>query len=178
MGLVYLISIYAFFVVFLFAVTYYVNLISSKDLYTKEEISNILPYLKECGQKIVDKYPLPGLTVAIVAASGLGAVIPFISANWFFNSAVFFGALFLVLPIVKERIDSMRVSTSEYYADDVANYLAKYAGIILLGFGAGAGAGLMYNWAHKKDLGFIWFVLNLALIVVLEVSVISREVKE
>lgn len=178
MSLLYLILIYLFFAAFLFTVTYYADLISSKEQYTREEISNILPFITESWQKLSDKYPMPGLTLALFFPSFLGLLIPFISASWFFNSSILFVVLYVVLPVMKERFESVRVSASEYYADAISNFISKYARIVLIGFGTATGASLMYNWAHKKELGFIWFIFNLAVIVVLEVLTISREIKE
>ncbi len=178
MSLLYIVLIYIIFTAFLLTVTYYADLISSKEQYTREEISNIIPFIAETGQKIIEKYPLPGLGLAIFFPSLLGLLMPFISNGWFLNSAFLFVCLYILLPIAKERFDSTRVSASEYYADEIANYISKYAGMILFGFGAGTGTGLMYTWAHEKELGFLWFIFNLIVIVVLEVYTVSKEIKE
>jgi hypothetical protein len=80
-----------------------------------------------------------------------------------------------VLPIVRERFASARVEASEYYRDDVANFIVRYAGLMLIGFGSGNGAALMYVWATTKELGFIWLLLNLAILcVLLEMALLSE----
>jgi TM2 domain-containing membrane protein YozV len=178
MAFLYIIIIYMCFVFFLVSVSYYVTLFSQKEQYTREEISNVLPYIFESWRKLGAKYPVTGLLLALLVSSFIGLLVPFISSHWSINSAVFYGLFYAVFPILKERFDSTRVSSSPYYRDDISNAFSRYAGIILFGFGAGTGTSLMYNWAHNKELGFLWFILNLAVITVLEVRLVGKEIRE
>lgn len=178
MGLVYILIIYTVFLLFILTVNYYVNLISSKDQYTREEISNILPYIAESWLKVSRKYSSPALLLALFGSSFFGILIPFTSAHWFFNSAIFFVVIYLVLPLVKERVDSVKVSSSSMISDDIGNMISRMSYIIIFGFGMGTGTSLMYNWAKEKELAFLWFLVNLAVIVVLEVYAINKELGE
>jgi len=178
MALLYVVIIYAVFTLFILTVCYYVNLISSKDQYTREEISNILPFVAETWQKVYSRYPSPMLFLMLLGSSFIGLLIPFLSSHWFFNSAVFFVVLYLVAPLAKERVDSVKVSNSDEIKDDLTNLFSRFTYIIVLGFGLGTATSLMYNWAQEKELSFLWFLLNLAAIVLLEVHMMNKELNE
>lgn len=178
MDAIYILIIYLVFLFFLFAVNYYANLISTKDQYTKEELLKVFPYLEESRKKLSDKYPFPKYLIILGAASLFGMLFPLLSSGMFFNSAILFIVLYLLTPIMTEHIESTKVNSSSEPMDEIANHFSAYAGIILLGFGAGTGTSLMYNWAQKKELGFLWFMFNLIIIVVLGVMTINKELKE
>ncbi len=178
MDLVYMLLIYFCFIFFLFVVNYYVNLFSSKELYTREDVSNFMPYLSESLGKMTQKYNVSGLVVALAVSSLFGVGIPLLSMHWFFNSSILFAVLFLVSPAIKESFDASKVNASDSRVDEIANLFSRYIGIIVLGFGTGTGASLMLNWANKKELGFLWFAVNIIAVIVLEQYVISRELKE
>ena len=117
------------------------------------------------------------LLVFLVSAL-FGIAFPFMANNLFFNSCALFAILYLVVPIVRERFASSRVEASEYYRDDVANFIARYAGLIVVGFGSGNGAALMYVWATTKELGFLWLLLNLVILCVLLELALLKEIGE
>lgn len=173
--MLYLLMVFVVFVLFLLSVGYYVTLISSKDVYTREEITSVLPFITGSLGKLADRYSPGRFLLVFLAAALLGVAFPFMANNLFFNSCALFVILYLVLPIVRERFASARVEASEYYRDDVANFIVRYAGLMLIGFGSGNGAALMYVWATTKELGFIWLLLNLAILCVLLEMALLRE---
>lgn len=176
--MLYLLIVFIVFVLFLLSVGYYVTLISSKDVYTREEIASVLPYITGSLGKLADRYSTGGFLIVFLASALFGIAFPFIANNLFFNSCAIFAILYLVLPIVRERFASARVEASEYYRDDVANFIARYAGLIIVGFGSGNGAALMYVWATTKELGFLWLLLNLVILCVLLELALLKEVGE
>jgi hypothetical protein len=163
---------------FLLVANYYITLISSKDHYTREEIANIFPFISSSLIKLKDRYNTAGLLLAMALSSLIGGGIPRISSHWFFNSSLLFLAVYFIFPILKERIESYKVSTSEYYRDALANYFSQYSGIIIIGLGTGMGASLMYNWASIRELSFLWLLLNLAVITVLVERVLGKEMSD
>lgn len=178
MSLLFLLLVYFVYVLFLFVIHYYTDLISSKDQYTKEELSNILPAVVENWKVLSAMYTPSGMLIGLAASSIIGLLIPFISSNWFVNSSILVIVLYLVIPFIKEQIDSSMVHSSDNIADSVVNFFSKNAVIILLGFGSGTGASLMYNWAQKKDIPFLWFLVNLVAVTVLMEILLKKELKE
>ena len=59
------------------------------------------------------------------------------------------------------------VTTGAGFSDTVMNIFSKYYNFILLGFGTGTGAGLMYNWGVYKTVPFLWFLINFTVISIL-----------
>src|SRR5512137_2909575 len=108
MEALYVTLVYLFFLFFLLVINYYVHLISTKDQYTKEELSNILPYLSDSWKAMNERYSSSGLITSFILSSLVGLLIPFLSVHWFFNSSILFCIFFLVFPVVKERLDSMK----------------------------------------------------------------------
>ncbi len=176
--MLYLLIVFIVFVLFLLSVAYYVSLISSKDVYTREEIASVLPYISGSIGKLAEKYSAGGFLLVFLLSALVGVSIPFLANNLFFNSCALFAILYLVLPIVRERFASARVAASEYYRDDIANFIAKYAGLVVVGFGSGNGAALMYVWATTRELGFLWLLLNLSILCVLLEMALLRELGE
>lgn len=176
--MLYLLIVFIVFVLFLLSVGYYVTLISSKEVYTREEIASVLPYITGSLGKLAERYSTGGFLLVFLVSALFGIAFPFMANNLFFNSCALFAILYLVLPIVRERFASARVEASEYYRDDVANFIARYAGLIVVGFGSGNGAALMYVWATTKELGFLWLLLNLVILCVLLELALLKEIWE
>lgn len=176
--MLYLLIVFVVFVLFLLSVGYYVTLLSSKDVYTREEIASVLPYISGALGKLAEKYSTGGFLLVFLLAALFGMALPFTANNLFFNSCAIFALLYAILPIVRERFASTRVVASEYYRDDIANFIARYAGLIVVGFGSGNGAALMYVWATTKELGFLWLLLNLAILCVLLELAFLKELAE
>ncbi|HSV97363.1 MAG TPA: hypothetical protein VLM75_10575 [Spirochaetota bacterium] len=174
----YLLIVFIVFVLFLLSVGYYVTLISSKDVYTREEIASVLPYISGSLGKLAEKYSMGGFPLVFLLSALLGIVVPFLANNLVFNSSALFVILYLVLPVVRERFASTRVAASEYYRDDIANFIARYAGLIVVGFGSGNGAALMYVWATTRELGFLWLLFNLAILCILLELALLKELRE
>ncbi|TAL36437.1 MAG: hypothetical protein EPN93_08415 [Spirochaetes bacterium] len=178
MGFLYILAVYMFFMFFLLTVNYYIHLLSSKDQYTREELSNILPYISGYLAMLGEKYHQTGFMLALLPASLVGLLIPQISDHWFFSSAILFVIAYLLLPVLKERFESTRVMASDSHADDILNFLARHAGVLVIGLGGGMGSSLMYTWARDKELGFLWFILNLSVLIVLMEFALAREYNE
>jgi hypothetical protein len=178
MSFLYMLAVYMFFMFFLLTVNYYIHLLSSKDQYTREELSNILPYISGYLSMLAEKYHQTGFLLALLPASLVGMLFPVITDHWFFSSSILFIIAYLLLPILKERFESTRVMASSSRVDDVSNFMARHAGVIVIGLGGGMGSSLMYTWAHDKELGFLWFIMNLSILIVLMEFALSREYNE
>lgn len=174
--MLYLLIVFVVFVLFLLSVGYYVTLISSKDVYTREEIASVLPYITGSLGKLADRYRTGGFLLVFLVSALFGIAFPLMTNNLFLNSCALFAIIYLVLPIVRERFASARVEASEYYRDDIANFIIRYSGLIVIGFGSGNGAALMYVWATTKDLGFLWLLLNLVILCVLLELALLKEI--
>jgi len=162
-----IIIIYFVYVILVILGGYYVNLFQTKDQFTKDELKDVSPYLKEVMNALVSNYSSSKLIVIMIAASFFGIVIPFITFHWIINSSLLVIIVFFGLPFMKRSYEQSQVTDSENYGDLAMNVIVKYSEIIILGFGAGYGTGLIYNWGSLKVINFIWFLINIVAISIL-----------
>ena len=104
----------------------------------------------------------------------MGILIIMLSEHWLLNSAIIFIIVFLTFPIAKKNFDKVKVTTGSGFSDTAINIFSKYYNFILLGFGTGTGAGLMYNWGVYKAVPFLWFLINFTVISILVGMVIHN----
>ena len=143
---------------------YYANLFVTQDQYTKEELKNLLPYLKELWSKIGDKYPVPVFLSVLIISTFFGIVIPMFFRHWIANSSIFFVILFFILPFVKKYLEKSQVAESENYSDTISNIFIRYMDIIIIGFGTGLGSALIYNWRDLPGIYSPFFLINIIII--------------
>ncbi|MFC1670386.1 hypothetical protein ACFL20_08330 [Spirochaetota bacterium] len=158
------IFIYIIYFLLILIASYYVNLFLTKDEYTKDELKNVIPYLKNYWDKIKGNYSLIIIIIILVISSLIGYLIPAVITHWITNSSIFFVIVFFVLPIIKKRFEITQVTSSENYSDKIANIFVKYIDIIIIGFGSGLGSALISNWRKLIDIHSFWFVLNIVIV--------------
>ncbi len=125
--MLYLLIVFVVFVLFLLSVGYYVTLLSSKDVYTREEIASVLPYISGALGKLAEKYSTGGFLLVFLLAALFGMALPFTANNLFFNMRDFRPAL-CGSSDCPRAVRKRGVAASEYYRDDIANFIARYAG--------------------------------------------------
>lgn len=143
---------------------YYIDLFLSKEQYSKDELKNILPYLKKIHENIIFNHSSFTLSIVLICSSFLGIIIPLISSSWIINSSILYAIIFLTLPFLKKHFEKSQVSSSEDYADMIVNVFLRYDNVIILGFGSGTGASLIYNWGSMKNISFLWFFINIIIV--------------
>ena len=159
-------AVYIVYLLLIILGNYYVHLFTSKEQYTREEIKNVTPYLLKCWNT-VRHYSLSMFLLLLLLSSFIGAMMPLIFQNWFFNSSIIFVPIFFFLPYLKKNYEQAQVTTPDDYSDAIVNIFVKYCDVLIVGFGLGLGAMLIYNWAVFKLVHFIWFFINIVAVTVL-----------
>lgn len=147
--------------------TYYVDLFISKDVYTREELKSVLPWLGKIWKTLTGNYPVPVMIGVLLGSSFIGIVIPRLFSHWIISSSLLLVIFFFVMPYIKKHLEQSKVTSSEDYTDNAANFFVKFNDIFLFGFGFGLGAVLIYNWASVKSIIFLWFLPNIVVVAVL-----------
>lgn len=159
-----IISIALLFALYLAAViagSYYANLYLTKDQFSKDDLKEIMPYVKDSWAIISRKYSMPVLSVIFFVSSIIGIALTMLSHNWFLNSAILLLVMFFTFPLAKKNVEKAGVTTGGNFSDMALTLFAQYDNIILTGFGAGTATGLMYNWGAYNAIHFFWFLVNL-----------------
>jgi hypothetical protein len=159
--------IYTCIIAILITGNYYIDLFTSKDQYTKDELVNITPYIKGILDIVINNYALVIFISVFVFSSLLGLIIPLSSHHWIPNSAFLFVLVFLVHPIVKDYFQKSQVTTSDDIKDTIINIFVKYDKVMTCGLGTGFGTGITYNWSANNLIHFFWFFINIIIIMFL-----------
>ncbi|MCU0846395.1 MAG: hypothetical protein MUD12_00745 [Spirochaetes bacterium] len=162
-----IILVFIFYLLLVIAGSYYVDLFLTKDEFTKEELKSILPYLLNYWNSIIKKYTMTTFFTILGVSSIIGILIPMIIYNWLGNSSMFFALVFFMLPMAKRHFEQSQVNTSESLADSAINIFVRYSEIIVIGFGAGNGSALIYNFRPMEDIHFLWFFVNIVLVTIM-----------
>jgi len=158
--------------------TYYINLYLLKDQYSKEEIKNIGPFFLEMWNIFLNKYSGFQLIVIGLCLALIGAIVPQVSHGWIVNSALIFGAVYFIVPLIRQSFEKTQVMASEEYSDNVVNYFVKYSDAGVFSFGTGYGASLIYSWATDSSIYFLWFVINIVMVTILIIYLLRKMVVE
>jgi hypothetical protein len=173
-----IVLIYVAYLILLILGSYYVDLYLSKDQFTKNELKDIMPYLKESLNRVLRTYSMPLLAVILVISSAIGIALPMLSQHWFLNSAILFLVMFFTFPLAKKNLEKAKVTTGGNLSDTAMNIFTEYDNIILTGFGAGTATGLMYNWGVYKAIHFLWFLINFIALSILVGIAIKNAIKQ
>lgn len=177
MALLNILIVYAVYLVIVFIIAYYVELFRSKSEYTRQELTDLKPLAGTVKKKMEMKYSPLLVVIIMLIASIIGLLFSHIE-HWIFQSALVAVALFFVIPLAQKYIMDRMVIASDSSMDTFANIFAKYCNFIILGYGTGYGAGLMYYWSMTREMLFIWFALNILVVTVLLVVTAGRIVNE
>ncbi len=177
MALLNILIVYAVYLILVFVIAHYVNLFSSKSEYTRAELTDLKPLAGTVKKKLEMKYSPAFVIVSMLITSLVGLLFSLVE-HWIFQSALVAVLLFVIIPMVQKYIMDRMVIASDSSIDTFANIFAKYCNFIILGYGAGYGAGLMYYWSMTREMLFIWFALNIVVVTVILVITAGRIVHE
>ncbi|HON79344.1 MAG TPA: hypothetical protein PK544_12690 [Spirochaetota bacterium] len=158
-------------------INYYGNLITSKTVYSREEIVNFLPAMLLSLKVVFLANTVFSFLLFFIVPLVLGALFMYIS-HFFLPGTVVVVILFVLLPVLQGSIEERRVNASEYIRDDVANNFARFGDFILLGLGTGFSAAGMHVWVQNREYSFLWFAFNLIAVTVFVVLTLTRIVKK
>jgi hypothetical protein len=168
-------------IVFVFvtvAISYYADLITKKEEYSRDDLKNILPFAAMLWEHYLQKYSLPVFIAIFISSSFASIVLTLVSASVLLNSSLLFIIVYFALPVISGNLEKSRVTDTGNYFDHAANIIIKHSDIIILGWGAGSGAALIYSWGSLKQIGFIWFVINLVVVIVLSQIKIRQSIPQ
>lgn len=177
MALLNILIVYAVYLVLVFVIAHYAGIFSSKSEYTRDELTDLKPLAGTVKKKLEMKYSPVFVIIIMLIASIIGMLFSHIE-HWIFQSALVVVLLFIIIPVVQKYIMDRMVVASDSSMDTFANIFAKYCNFIILGYGTGYGAGLMYYWSMTREMLFIWFALNIVVVTVLLVITAGRIVQE
>jgi len=156
--------------------TYYFNLFISQSVYTRSELSNILPQLGNMLKKIYSRYSLMYLIGFYFLSGFAGIFLLSIFENWVINSAILPFILYLSGPRLAIYFEQTRVTISEDYRDIAETLYAKHYHYILTGFFSGYTSRLIYNWINLGIIDFYWFILNASIITAITVLTLRNDI--
>ena len=169
---------YIIFTIFCLIITYYFNLFISQSVYTRSELSNILPQLGNMINRIFNKYSLVYLAGFYLISSLIAIFILSIFENWIINSALLPIILYYSCPRLAVYFEQTRVTISENYKDIAESLYSKYYSYILSGFFSGFATKLIDNWINLGFIDFYWFILNFIIISALTVLTFRNDIFE
>lgn len=158
--------------------TYYFNLFVTQTVYTRSELSDILPQLGNMLHKIYEKYSVLRLLGLYFFSGLIGIIILAIFKNWLFNSALLPFIIYLSGPRLAIYFEQTRVIISEDYKDIAESLYVKYYNYILTGFFSGYAVKLIDNWINSGVINFYWFILNFAIIIIMTVITFRKDIFE
>lgn len=173
-------NILTFLIYFLCSViiTYYYNLLVSKNEYSRDEIQKVIPQLIVIWKKISGKYTTLNMIFIILISALIGVGIPGILHNFIINSALLPFLVFYFLPKAAVYFEETRVTTSESFTDVLEDIYVKYYLLINSSFIAGYGSTLIFNWVNLGIISFYWFIINFAIITAILVLSLKEMIYE
>lgn len=161
-----------------FILTYFFNLFITKNEYTRQELSDILPQLGNMLKKITSNYPVLRLTGIVLVSAFISIIILSIFTNWLINSAIIPLIIYFSGPKLATYFEETRVTISNNYADVLETIYSRYYRYIMAGFLAGYGTKLIDNWINVGAISFYWFILNFAINTVLIILILRDDIFE
>ncbi len=177
MALLNILIVYAVYLALIFIIAHYANIFTTKTEYTRAELTDLKPLAGAVKKKLDMKFS-PVLVAIIMAISTIIGLLFSHIEHWLFQSALIMVLMFFIIPFIQKYILDRMVIASDSSVDTFANIFAKYCNFIILGYGAGWGAGLMYYWSMTREMLFIWFALNIVIDTVLLVLIAGRIVHD
>jgi len=158
--------------------TYYFNLFITQTVYTRSELSNILPQLGNMLKIIYTKYSILHLSVLYLLSGLIAIILLYIFKSWVFNSAIFPVILYFSGPRLAVYFEQTRVIISEDYKDIAEALYVKYYSFILTGFFSGYAVKLIDNWINNGIIDFYWFILNFIILIIISILTLRNEIFE
>lgn len=170
--------IFIIFSIICLILTYYFNLFLSKNVYTRSELSNILPQIGNMINIIYNKHSIFYVMGFYFTSGILGILFLSIFENWVINSALIPLILFYSAPRIAVYFEQTRVTISENYKDISEALYIKYYNYILSGFSAGYVTKLIINCFDYKYISFSWFILNFVIITIVIIVSLRNDIFE
>jgi hypothetical protein len=162
--LIEILAIYFLFALIIFTVNYYIHLVRIKDTYTRNEIVNPIPGLSVLFNNLSEKYTSLNFIMITAVFSFLGIILTFGISHWIGRSALIPFMMIILFPFFKKFFSDSQVSSYDNYGDVAKNLFIKYNDIIIFSYALGAATSLIYCWGALREIGFIWFLINLLII--------------
>lgn len=153
---------------------YYVQIFTSKENYTREELTSLAPYFSQLRHHLRKKFNPMSLIVFAITASLIGLALPFVRFHAITNSVLLFGVFSLILPIFQNHFNSSRVSVSEDITDSAAALFFRYSTVALLFFGIANAVGFTLSWTRHHQVSFLWLLVNLAIFAFLLIKIMGK----
>lgn len=169
------------FLIYLFCsviITYYYNLLMSKNEYSRDEIQRVIPQLINIWNKVSNKYTTLNMIFIISISALIGGGIPGIMHNSIINSALLPFIVFYFLPKAAVYFEETRVTTSESITDTLEDVYVKYYLLINSSFIAGYGSTLIFNWVNMGLISFYWFLINFIIVTAILVLSLKEMIYE
>jgi len=143
-----------------FILTYYLHLFTSKNEFSRQELSDLFPQLGNMLKKITSNYPVLRLTGIILLSAFIAIIILSIFSSWIINSAIIPLIIYFAGPKLAVYFEETRVTITNNFADIMETIYSRYYRYIMAGFMAGFGTKLIDNWINIGAISFYWFILN------------------
>lgn len=170
--------IFIIFSIICLVLTYYFNLFISQSVYTRSELSNVLPQLGNMLSTIYYKYSIMYLAGSYFISAFIGILLLSIFENLVINSALIPVILYYSAPRLAVYFEQTRVTISENYKDIAEALYSKYYNYILSGFSAGYASKLIDNCFNTGIISFYWFIINFVIITIIVVFSLRNDIFE
>lgn len=173
-----LIITFLVFTIICLILTYYFNLFISQSVYTRSELSNILPQLGNMLSVIYNKYSMLYLFLFFLGSAFIGIIILSVFSNWIIDSALLPLILYFSGPRLAVYFEQTRVTISEDYKDIAEALYSKHYSYIMTGFFTGYASKLIDNWITNGEISFYWFIINFMIITAITVMTFRNDIFE
>lgn len=187
MKLIYYILNYLILGWFLFVISYYRDLYTAKEEYTRKEVFSYPNIIKDQFRSLFGGMPWTMGMIFFVLASLLGAWMPLWGNifgsnynNWFFNSAAPFLILYFIIPSIfaleinhhsfpaktgsKNDLSEASITQEKGIGESLKTLFQDHYNLLAAGFGLGYSSYMTFNWGTYQAHPFFWNIANGAVI--------------
>jgi len=168
----------AVFLIISLILTYYFNLLKSKNSYSANELTDIIPQFHDMIKALIDKYSFFYFIIFFLVSYFISFFLLTNFKNLIINSAILPLILYFTVPRVAMYFEQTKVIISENEIDIIEALFLKYYNCILIGFFCGYSVKLIDNWFFLTILPFYWFIFNFFVILGLTVLTLQKDIYE
>ena len=162
---------YIVILVIVITVRFYLDLLGSKDTFTKDELKEIKPFFRSIWGITIEKYSIFSFFLIIIVTFIIGIWFTTAFDFWLFKSVIFFAVVYYGLPVGVKFLSSMYDEESEVLKNKIIGFLEKYYKVVIFSFGLSITTGFTYSRIFYNSINFIFFFVNfIAAIILLEYS--------
>ena len=164
------------FLIISLVITYYFNLLKSKNSYSADEPTNITPQLNDMIKILMNKYTFIYFIIFFLLSYFIAFCLLTNFKNLFINSALLPLILYFAVPRAAVYFEKTKVIIPEKMTDIIEALFLKYYNCILIGFLSGYSVKLINNWFFLQILPFYWFIINFSVILALTVLTLKKDI--